>query len=111
MCQKALGKVCFLAIALGATPVVQAAQYLLISRSAAGVWSFQEAQSLSANGKEKLRGGPPAPSANPFDSKAIGKLPEVQWSSFRIVRRAPDGALLGRTAESANWQLILPEGT
>ncbi len=111
MCQRALANVCILAIALGAMPVVQAAQYLLISRSAASIWSFQEAQSLSVNGKEKLRGGPSAPAVTPFDSKAIGRLPEVQWSSFKIVRRAPDGALLARTAESANWQIILPEGT
>jgi hypothetical protein len=111
MCQRAVSSVFILAAALATLPAVHAAQCLLVSKSAAGAWSFQEAQSLSVNGKEKLRGGPVASGADQFDSKAIGRLPEVQWSSFKIVRRTPGGALLARTAESANWQMLLPEGT
>jgi hypothetical protein len=117
MCQRAVVNVLVLAVSLATTPAVQAAQYLLVSKSSAGAWSFQEAQSLSINGKEKLRGGPPAPGnaaaadSNKFDSKSIGRLPEVQLSSFKIVRRAPDGSLLARTAEVSNWQMVLPEGS
>jgi hypothetical protein len=112
MLERAVGNLFVLAVTLAATPAAQAAQYLLVNRTSAGAWSFEEAQSLSVNGKDKLRSGPlPSGAAATWDSKAIGRLAEVQWSTFRVVRRAPDGSLLARTSDSANWQLLLPEGT
>src|ERR1700733_2796376 len=112
MLERAVGNLLLLAVTLAATPAGQAAQYLLVNRTSAGAWSFEEAQSLSVNGKDKLRSGPlGSGTAAAWDSKAIGRLAEVQLSSFRVVRRAPDGSLLARSSDSASWQLLLPEGT
>ena len=112
MLVRAVGNLLVLAVVLATTPSIHAAQYLLVSRTSAGAWSFQEAQSLSVNGKDKLRGTPLASgTAATWDSKAIGRLAEVQLSNFRVVRRTPDGSMLARTSDSAGWQLLLPEGT
>ncbi len=58
MLVRAVGNLLVLAVVLATTPSIHAAQYLLVSRTSAGTWSFQEAQSLSVNGKDKLRGAP-----------------------------------------------------
>ncbi|MBZ5605039.1 MAG: hypothetical protein LAO79_22300, partial [Acidobacteriia bacterium] len=105
--RRALRAELLLAIA-GLSPI-HAGQFLIVTRSAAGVWAFQDAESISVNGKEKLRSA--ALPAATYDSKAIGKLAEVQLSSFTIIRRAADGLILARAGASGNWQLLLPEAT
>ncbi len=98
-----------LAILALSIPVADAGQFLIVTRNSAGSWAFQDVESISVNGKEKLRAGP-LPAAS-YDSKAIGKLSEVQPSSFTMIRRSADGLMLGRTGEAGNWQLLLPEAT
>jgi hypothetical protein len=110
MPQRAVGTLLTVAGALATT--LQGAQFLIVTRSAAGPWSFQEAQSLSVNGKDKLRVGPlPSQGEATWDSKSIGRLMEAQWPSLKVVRRAPDGSLLARVNDTANWEILLPEGT
>jgi hypothetical protein len=93
-------------------PSVQAGQFLTVTRSANGAWSLQDVESISVNGKEKLRTTPLAPGpAATWDSKSIGRLAEVQLSSFAIVRRTPDGAIIARTGDTNGWQVLLPEST
>src|SRR5689334_4563557 len=86
-----------------------AGQFLVVTRTAAGAWAFQDVESVSVNGKEKLRSAP-LPAAS-YDSKAIGHLAEVQLSSFTIVRRTSDGLILAKTGDAGTWQLLLPEAT
>ncbi len=90
-------------------PAVQAGQYLIVTHPSNGGWGFQDVESISVNGKEKLRSAP-LPAAT-FDSKAIGHLAEVQLASFTVVRRAADGSIVGRAGEAGNWQALLPENT
>ena len=98
-----------LAIAGLAIPAANAGQFLIVTKSAAGVWAFQDAESISVNGKDKLRSAPLPATA--YDSKTIGKLGEVQLSSFTVIRRSADGLILARTGDPGNWQLLLPEAT
>ena len=93
---------------LAMVPAAHAGQFLIVTRSAAG-WEFQDVESVSFNGKEKLRSAP-LPAAS-YDSKAIGHLAEVQLSSFTIVRRTADGLILARTGEKGPWQVLLPEAS
>jgi hypothetical protein len=86
-----------------------AGEFLVVTRSSAGVWSFQDVESISVNGKDKVRIAPLATAPPEWDPKAVGHLPETQFSTFTIVRRGADGALLGRNA-SPDWQLLLPDG-
>src|ERR1700680_1714746 len=112
MLRKALQSLLLLGIAKCAVQTVEAAQYLVVTRSADGAWSFQEAESLTVNGKEKVRSAPlPAGGDTAWDSKSIGRLAEVQLSSVTVVRRAKDGAIVARVGDSANWLLLLPEGS
>jgi hypothetical protein len=112
MPEKAVGNVLALAAMLAIAPLLQGAQYLIVTRSSAGAWSFQEAQSLSVNGKDKLRIGPlPSGGQATWDSKSIGRLVEAQWPTLRVVLRAPDGSLIARRSEAANWEILLPEGS
>ena len=90
-------------------PAIQAGQYLIVTHPSNGGWGFQDVESISVNGKEKLRSAP-LPAAT-FDSKAIGHLAEVQLASFTVVRRAADGSIVGRAGEAGNWQALLPENT
>ena len=47
-------------------------EYLVVTRSASGVWEFQSVESISVNRKEKLRSAPfAASSPSSWDSKAI----------------------------------------
>ena len=95
-------------LCLGIAGCAQAGQYLVLIRSTAGSWSFQEAEAVSVNGKDKVRiAGTAAPS---WDSKAIGRLAETQMSAFPVVRRGSGGVLLGRNSATRDWQLLLPEG-
>jgi hypothetical protein len=85
-------------------------QYLIVSRSANGSWSFQPADSISINGKDKLRAAPlSGPPQAAWDSKAIGRQAEARLSDFNVVRRAADGTLIGRS-DGGKWRLLLPEG-
>jgi hypothetical protein len=91
---------------------VQAGQYLVVTRSSAGAWSFQDVESLTVNGKEKVRSTLLSEgSGTAWDSKSVNRLAEAHISSFGIVRRTPEGEVLGRTGDSDNWQRLLPEGT
>jgi hypothetical protein len=91
---------------------VEAGQYLVVTRSSAGAWSFQDVESLTINGKEKVRSAPLSEgSAAAWDSKSINRLAEVQISSCTVVRRTPEGEVLARIGDSGNWQRLLPEGT
>ena len=98
-----------LGIAAAVAPGLRAGEYLVVTRSSAGVWSFQDVESISVNGKDKLRIAPLASAPPSWDPKVVGHLPETQLSTFTIVRRGADGALLGRNA-SPDWQLLLPDG-
>src|SRR5580704_2161356 len=112
MPSRALRSLLLLAIASCAIRTGEAAQYIIVTRAPSGPWSFQEAESITVNGKEKLRSAPlSGGAAATWDSKAIGHLAEVQLSSFNVVRRGPDGAILARAGDSANWLLLLPEGS
>ena len=110
MPRAALRSVWCLWILTQATAAVQAGQFLLVRRASDG-WSLEAVDSVTVNGKEKIRTAGPSP-GNPatWDAKSIGKLPEVQLASFVVVRRTADGALLGRTA-AGDWQVLLPEGS
>jgi hypothetical protein len=91
---------------------VQAGQYLVVTRSSAGAWSFLDVESLTVNGKEKVRSALLSEgSTATWDSKAINRLAEAQISSFTVVRRTPEGEVLARIGDSGNWQRLLPEGT
>jgi hypothetical protein len=90
-------------------PAAQAGQFLVVTHTAAGAWAFQDVESISVNGKDKLRSGPLP--AGTYDSKAIGKLAEVHLSAVSLVRRTAAGLVLSRTSGTANWQLLLPEDT
>jgi hypothetical protein len=97
---------------LGIAQSVQAGQYLVVTRSSAGAWSFQDVESLSINGKEKVRSTLLTESSTTaWDSKSINRLPEAQISGFAILRRTPDGELFARSGDPGNWQRLLPEGT
>ncbi len=117
MRQRALGTMLTLAAVFATTPALKGAQYLIVTRNAAGAWSFQEAQSFSVNGKDKARSGPlpaggsAALTSTTWDSKSIGRLTEAQFPSLKAIRRAPEGYVLARVNDAANWEILLPENT
>ncbi len=92
-----------------AIPACHASQFLIVTRAATGVFSFAGAESISVNGKDKLRASPLPAGAQAWDPKSIGHLAEARLGDFTVVRRAADGAFIARTAAGA-WQLLLPEG-
>jgi hypothetical protein len=96
--------------ALFAMRATFAGQLLVVMHPADGSWSFQPAESILLNGKDKLRGVPlsPAPPAA-WDAKLISHLAEARLSEFSLVRRASDGTLLGHS-NGGDWRLLLPEG-
>ncbi len=95
-----------------AAGIVQAGQYLVVTRSSAGAWSLLDVESLTINGKEKVRSALLSEtSAAAWDSKSINRLAEAQISSLAVVRRTPEGEVLGRIGDSGNWQRLLPEGS
>ncbi|HXN50097.1 MAG TPA: hypothetical protein VN893_25830 [Bryobacteraceae bacterium] len=98
----------FLLLGIAATGL-RAGEFLVVTRSSSGVWSFQDVESISVNGKDKVRIAPLASAPPSWDPKVVGHLPETQFSTLTSVRRAADGALLGRGA-SPDWQLLLPDG-
>ena len=98
-----------LGIAAALAPGLRAGEFLVVTRSSSGVWSFQDVESISVNGKDKVRIAPLGSAPPSWDPKAVGHLPETQFSTLTIVRRGADGALLGRNA-SPDWQLLLPDG-
>ncbi|MFN7997599.1 MAG: hypothetical protein U0Q18_28530 [Bryobacteraceae bacterium] len=99
-----------LLLGLWAVQAAYSSQYLVVSRSANGTWSFQPADSISVNGKDKLRAVPVSEKAQAaWDSKAIGRQGEARLSEFTVIRRAADGTLIGR-AGAGEWRLLLPEG-
>lgn len=89
---------------------VQAGQFLVLTRSPTGAWSFQDVESLTVNGKEKVRSALLS-EGTAWDSKSINRLAEAQISSFTIIRRTSEGEVLGRIGDSGNWQRLLPEAT
>ncbi len=98
----------FLLLGIAAS-ALHAGEFLVVTRSSSGLWSFQDVESISVNGKDKVRTAPLASAPPSWDPKALGHLPETQFSALTIVRRTADGALLGRNA-SPDWQLLLPDG-
>jgi len=107
------GVKCVLLLVLLATLSVAlpAAQFLVVTHPAGGSWSFEEADSILVNGKDKVRSAPlSAPHPDTWDAKSIGHLPDTPLSSFAIIRRAADGTLLGRSGEAAGWALLVPDG-
>ncbi len=109
MLRAALRSALFLWVSTQAWESVQAGSFLVVTRTADG-WSLQAVESVTVNGKEKLRGAGSAGNTATWDAKSIGKLAEEQLSSFVVVRRAADGALLGRTG-AGDWQALLPEAS
>jgi hypothetical protein len=98
-------------IATLALPVLSAAELVIVTHSAAGAWSMQSGESLSVNGKEKIRRiGAAAGAPDTWDSKAIGKLQSVEITSFAFISRSSDGRLWGRPESASEWQPLLPDG-
>lgn len=93
-------------------PALAASEYLVVTRSSAGVWAAQRAESISMNGKDKVR-RVSAAAGNPaaWDSKSIGRLPNVNIDALQVIRRAPDGTLLARQGAAADWFQILPDNS
>ena len=89
---------------------VQAAQFLLVTH-ASGAWTFEEAESVVVNGKEKVRTTALSPSqSETWDSKSIGHLPEESLSGFSVIARAADGTLLARPGGAGDWLVLIPDG-
>ena len=86
-----------------------AVECLIVSHAANGAWSFQPADTILVNGKEKLRSAPlPAAGASSsWDNKTLGHQAEVRVAEFTVVRRQADGSLVGRAG--SEWKLLLPE--
>jgi hypothetical protein len=97
-------------VGLSVATAASASQYLIVSRAGETAWSFQPAESILVNGKDKLRGVSLSAAGLPvsWDGKSIGRQPEVHLSDFSVVRRKADGALIGRSG--SEWRLLLPEG-
>jgi hypothetical protein len=72
-----------------------AAQYLVVTHTAGGPWSFEEAEAVLVNGKDKVRNATTGVAA--------------QLESFVEIVRGADGALLGRSGESAEWVRLQPD--
>jgi Tetratricopeptide repeat len=97
-------------LSLFAIHAAEAAQYLVVTQNPNGAWAFQAVESVSINGKDKVRAAAlSAESTGGWDSKTIGHQAEHHLSDFTAVRRARDGTLLARGA-GGDWQLLLPEG-
>ncbi len=88
---------------------VSAAECLIVKHAADGSWSFQPAETVLVNGKEKLRSAAIAAAGTPasWDSKALGHLAETRMLEFSVVRRQADGSLVARAG--SEWKLLLPE--
>jgi len=106
--RRSLRTLVWFGIAAGANPAVNAAQFLIVTHPSGSGWLFQSVDSISVNGKEKLRSAP-LPTAS-IDPKSIGKLAEVQLASITVLRRAADGVMIARGADG-NWQALVPENT
>jgi hypothetical protein len=99
-----------LALSLAAVQL-HGAQLLVVNHAAGNAWSLEEADSILVNGKEKVRSSPfSAPRPETWDAKTIGHLPDAPLASFSVILRTADGLLLARAGESADWQLLLPDG-
>jgi hypothetical protein len=91
---------------------LHATEFLVVTRAASGAWSFQESESFSVNGKEKLRSTPlSTAAADSWDSKSIGHLADASMSSYAVIVRAADGTLLARAGVSGDWLLLIPDGS
>ena len=87
---------------------LHAAQFLVVSRAGGG-WAFEEADSIQINGKDKVRAAAlSASSPAAWDPRSIGRLPETPLEGFQAIVRNPDGSLLARSGEAADWQLLIP---
>jgi len=104
-------RVSLLALSLAAVQL-QGGQLLVVSHGAGNIWSLEEADSILVNGKEKVRCSPlsAAGHSEAWDSKTIGHLPDASLSTFSVILRTADGLLVARSGESAEWQLLLPDG-
>lgn len=92
---------------LSATAAAQASQYLIVTHGGDGSWSFQAAETVLVNGKDKIREASAGAPAS-WDSKTISRQAETRLSEFNVVRRQADGSLIGRAG--SEWKLLLPEG-
>jgi hypothetical protein len=76
-----------LGIATYAAPSVQAGQYLDATRSSVGAWSFQDVESPTINGKEKVRSALFSEGrTTTWDSKSINRITDAHISSFAALR-------------------------
>jgi hypothetical protein len=100
-----------LALLASAAVRLQAGQFLVVTHSSGNGWTLEEADAILVNGKEKVRSiAASAPNLNSLDAKTIGHLAETPLSGFSVILRTPDGRLLARSGESADWLLLVPEG-
>jgi YD repeat-containing protein len=89
---------------------LQAAQFLMVTRSSSGAWSIEGVESVQINGKDKARHSDIAATRQPaWDVKAIAHLPQAPLQTWPVICRAPDGALWAKSA-AAGWVLLLPDG-
>jgi hypothetical protein len=72
-----------------------AAQFLVVTHAAGGPWTFAEAEAVLINGKDKVRNATTGVAA--------------QLDSFVEISRGADGALVGRSGESAEWVRLQPD--
>ncbi len=99
-----------LALLASAAVRLDGGQFLVVTRGAGGGWTLEEADAVLVNNKEKLRSTVISGSQGSLDPKTIGHLAETAISGFSVILRASDGRLLGKTGESADWVLLVPEG-
>jgi hypothetical protein len=94
--------------ALGAIRV-HAAQFLVVTHSG-GAWLFTEADSILVNGKDKVRSAASsAPPSQKWDPKSMGRLPDVALEGLSVIVRTPEGNLVARSGEAADWAMLLPD--
>lgn len=109
MAGKLFSRILFWAVLPLAAAAANAAPSLIVTRNAAGNWTFREAEEIFINGKNKVRTSTvPAPSDS-WDAKSIGHLPSEPLATIGLIVRAPDGKLYTRSAEGEGWTLLLPE--
>ena len=99
-----------LGVVLLAVAQVRAAQFLVVTR-ASGAWTFEEADAVLVNGKEKVRSTAlQSQQSETWDAKSIGHLPDEPLGGFSVILRTEDGRLLAHSGESAAWTLLVPDG-
>ncbi len=98
-------------LAVCLTSALHAQEVVVITHSSNGSWALQQGESVSVNGKDKIRTASAATgTSDTWDSKSIGHLQKTAFDSFAVVRRAPDGRFLAMQDSSQGWEVLVPDG-